>query len=306
MQLYRGTRDIGLFRMLFILAVCFPMLVLFLHRYLVVTQYSYAIAGLVLLLVFMVHRSRKDYNFLSKLSYSSPEWMYYIEYIVFSLPFLILLIICKQYVPALLYVLLLLSVCFIIPSSKEAKSRLYTGVIRCIPAGMFEWQSGFRNTFPAIVLFYALGIVEIYQIWFAAVALILLAMIFISFYYGNESRQMLVASGQTPAKFLMYKLLRHVKYWILFLSPLFLLSFIHYEYWLYILIAFVAAINLLAFAILLKYAFYRPATVSGISSMIGTLAWLCSIILPFSVFVFAANIVLFVKATRNLNQYLSS
>jgi hypothetical protein len=116
----------------------------------------------------------------------------------------------------------------------------------------------------------------------------------------------LAASESGAGDFLRHKIGQHVKYWILFLLPLFAAALIHYQYRVYILVAFVAAVNLLVCAILAKYAFYRPASTGGLSQIISSLAWLCSIILPLSVPVFIVNIVLYFKAKHNLNYYLDA
>lgn len=295
----------GLLRAIILTAVLLPGLILFLYQKLTDSHYGYASVGVALLFVWMIHRGRKDYRFLSKTS-ATPAWTIFAEYLVFSVPFLALLVVSRQYLPAPAYVVLLFPLCFVTPSSKSARERTYRRFIKYIPAEIFEWKSGFRGSLPVIIMLYIVGLAGIYQIWFAAVSVGLLVMTLITFYAENESRQILCASERSAGNFLRSKLLRHVRCWVLFLLPLFIAAAVHYEYIWYILAAFAAVINLAVFAVLLKYAFYRPAMSAGITQLIGAVAGLCTVILPFSVLVLAANIILFFKAERNLTYYLDA
>jgi len=205
----------------------------------------------------------------------------------------------------LMYAVLLLAICLVKPSPKGAKTK-YNAWVKPIPAAMFEWRSGIRVNLLAIVFFYCLGLAGIFNIWLSVASIVLLSLTFAAFYGFNESQKILAASEQNADIFLQCKIGQHVKYWALFLLPLFLVAFVHYQYWTYIFAVFAAAINLLTFAILAKYAYYRPATTGMLSQFVVILAWLFSIILPLSIFVFLTNIVLYFKARNNLNYYLDA
>jgi hypothetical protein len=185
-------------------------------------------------------------------------------------------------------------------------NKTYSTLIKYIPSGLFEWQSGFRKNMIAIILFYALGILGIYKIWFSAISVFLLIMILCSFYSEYEPRKILETSELNASKFIKAKLIRHIKYLILFIFPIFLLSFIHYEYWSYIVISFFVVINLQVSAILLKYAYYYPNVISGTHQLIGSIILLFSIILPISIIILFLNFLLYNKAVRNLNNYLNA
>ena len=305
LQMFREIRDMGMLRAALLITAIVPLAAWYIYRRLPVQGYNYAIPGIALLLIYMIHRSRKDYFFLSKLSIS-PVWVQFTEYFVFSLPLLVLLVIFGQYIQLSIYTALLLAVCSVKPSPKGITDRTYSAWVKHIPAVMFEWRSGIRASLPVIVLFYGLGFVGIYNIWLLAISLILLSLTFTAFYSANESQKMLAAHELNAGNFLHFKIGLHVKCWILFLLPLFLSAFVHYQYWPYILAAFAAVVNLLVFAILAKYAFYRPASTGGLSQFVGSMAWLCSIILPLSVFVLCVNIILYFKAKHNLNYYLDA
>ena len=305
MQIYREIRDMGIIRAVFLMAAIVPLAALFLYHCLSIQGYNYAIPCVVLAVIFIIHHNRKDYFFLSKLSVS-PAWIFIVEYLVFSAPLLVLLFILGQYMQALMYIVLLLVICLVKPSPKGARTKTYNAWVKHIPAAIFEWRCGVRVSLPFILIFYCLGLAGIYSIWLSAVSIVFLSLISITFYGSNESQKILAATEQSTDAFLRCKLGRHVKYWVLFLLPLFLAAFVHYQYWAYILAAFAAAVNLLIFNILAKYAYYRQASTGVLSQFVSSLALLCSVILPLSIFVFLTNIVLYFKAKNNLNYYLNA
>ena len=304
-QIFREIKDAGIFRAIFLIAVITPLLLLFLYKKLPEQRYDYAIPIVAILLIFIVHRNRKDYFFLSKIS-KSPVWIFFVEYFVFSAPLLGLLIFFGLNVQALMYIVLLAVICFIKPSPKGSKTKTYSALINYIPVVMFEWRSGIRTNLLVIIFLYGLGLAGIFNIWLAVVSLALLSLIFSTFYGVNESQKILIASEQKSAIFLCAKIGQHVKYWALFLLPLLLIAFVHYQNWMLILAAFFAAINLMIFAILVKYTYYRPSSTVFLSQLITSIAWLFSIILPISIFVFLLNIYLYIKAKHNLNYYLDA
>ena len=108
------------------------------------------------------------------------------EYLVFSVPLLVLLVIFGQYVPLLIYPVLLLVISFVRPSPKGVTGKTYHAWVKHIPAGMYEWQSGIRISLPGIVPFYGLGLAGVFNIWLSVTSFILLSLTFGSFYGPNE------------------------------------------------------------------------------------------------------------------------
>ncbi len=302
-QIYREIGGIGLFRAIVLIIVLIPLLFVFLYKRLQIPNYNHIITGISLFLIFMIHRRRKDYNFLFKLS-KHPGLTYYIEYLVFTIPVIIIYLIASQYFHIVVYILLLIVISYTIPIPKT--NRTYLALIKYIPSGLFEWQSGFRKNLLPIILFYILGLLGVYKIWFSAISVFLLIMLICSFYSECEPRKFLEASELNAPKFIKNKLFRHIKYLILFILPIFVLSFIHYEYWLYIIVCFFVVINLQIGAILLKYAYYYPNVLSGAHQMIGSIMLLLSVILPVSIIFLFLNILLYYKSVRNLNNFLNA
>ncbi len=187
-QIYRGIKDIGLFRAIVLILIIVPILLIFLYNRLRIPNYNYIITGVAIFLVFIIHRRRKDYNFLSKLV-KHPALICDVEYLIFSLPLLIVYLIAYQYLPVLIYVIVLLPVSFTIPTPK--KNRAFQVIIKYIPYGLFEWQSGFRKNLLPVILFYILGFLGIYKIWFSAISVFLLTMLICSFYSEYEPKKLL-------------------------------------------------------------------------------------------------------------------
>ena len=299
LQIYRSIGDIGLFRAIILLIALFPLLILFLYNYLPTHNYNHVITGLWLLIIYFIHRNRKDYNFIFKIS-NKPFLAYLSEYLLFSIPFMVMLAITAQYFHICITSIVLFGISLIVPSSKV--KRVYSFLIQYLPDRLFEWQSGFRKNLIPIILFYTVGLLGVYKIWFSAISVFLLIMLICSFYSECEPRK----SELNASKFIKNKLYKHVKYLTLFILPIFVLSFIHYEYWLYIILCFLVVINLQIGAILLKYAYYNPNIISGAHQMIGSIMLLLSVILPISIIFLFLNILLYYKSVRNLNNYLNA
>lgn len=302
-QIYKGIKDIGLFRAIVLIIVLIPLLFVFLYKRLQIPNYNHIITGVALFLVFMIHRRRKDYYFLFKLS-KHPGLTYYIEYLFFSIPLIIIYLFANQYFHILGFILLLILISYTIPNAKT--NRIYLSIIKYVPAGLFEWQSGFRKNLIPTILFYIFGLLGVYKIWFSAISVFLLIMLICSFYSECEPRKLLDATELNASSFIKNKLFRHVKYLILFILPIFALSFVHYEYWLYIIVSFLVVINLQVGAILLKYAYYNPNILSGTHQLLGSIILLLSVILPVSIIFLFLNIILYYKSIRNLNNYLNA
>jgi hypothetical protein len=173
-----------------------------------------------------------------------------------------------------------------------------------VPDGMFEWQSGIRKNLVVLVIFYLPGLFGFYQIWLSAASLLLLTMIFVSFYSEYEPRNILLTGATNPLRFLIGKLARHIGFFALLLLPIFFIALINNEFrWIsagYLL----ASVNLMAFSILLKYYQYRPGAYSGSHQMLTSLACFISVILPAAAVIVLLNLYLAAGAHRNLKFYL--
>lgn len=294
---------IGLFRVAILLLVIFPILLVSIYTWLGVPNYAYVIIAGVLSLVYIVHSRRKDFNFIIKIS-KYPFATYLAEYFVFSIPLLILFILKQQFYSLFIYVLCLIGLSF----TPRARIKLVTfsKFLKLIPQGMFEWQSGFRKNFIFIIIFYLIGFLGIWKLWFSAISVFFLIISVCSFYSEFESRKILESAELPPKAFLSRKLKTHVKSFIIFVSPIFVLSFVHYTEALYVFVSFAMVINCLVAAILLKYAFYAPGNVSGFIQVLGSIILFVALVFPLSILIVALNIFLYFKAKNNLKIFLDA
>jgi hypothetical protein len=302
-QLYRGSADIGLFRALFLAIVLLPLISLFLIQRVGVHPWPIVIPVGTLYIVWLIHSRRKDYHFLLTIA-PHPERVFMAEYVLFTIPVTVLLLSAALYLHVLIFCATILLLAFSVPARVSTISR--TVRLPIIPAGMFEWQSGIRKNLVVIILFYIPGLFGFYQIWLSALSLLMLTMIFVSFYSEYEPLNMLAAGGYRSWGFLTRKVTRHVGCFALFLLPLFILAIVNSEYRLITAGYFLASVNLLAFSILLKYYQYRPGAYSGAHQMLTTLASFISVILPVAILVAVFNVFLAAGANQTLKRYLNA
>jgi hypothetical protein len=278
-----------------------PLGVLFMIQRITVHPWPLLFPAGVLLVVWLIHSRRSDYNFLRAIT-PSPHRLFLAEYFLFTLPAAVLLVSASLYLNWLAFCCVLALISYTVPARRKISSK--TIRLNIIPAGMFEWQSGIRKNLVVIVLFYIPGLFGFYQVWLPAVSLFLLTMVFVSFYAEYEPRNVLVISGQGPAGFLIRKIFNHAGRFALILLPLVLIAFTHAGYrWITVGYC-LASLNLLTFAILLKYYQYRPAAYSGAHQLLTLLACAFSVILPVGLVIVIANLLLAAGACRNLKSYL--
>ena len=301
LQLYRGSGDLGLFRVLLMLAVILPLITLFVVQRISISPWSHLFPAIAVVIVWMIHIHRKDNRFLQTTG-TAPRRQYLVEYLLFSLPLTVVLISKALYIQLLVFLFVTAMIAFI-PLPKVTVTS-HTTRLKAIPLGMFEWQSGIRKSRIALALFYLPGLFGFYQVWLAAASLFLITMIVVSFYSEYEPRNMLLAGQNGAGSFLAGKIARHAGFFAVCMLPLLLLALIHNEYRLVTIGYFLASVNLVVFAILLKYYQYRPSAFSGAHQLLTSLACFVTIILPAAGIILFINLFLCFGAYKNLKPYL--
>jgi hypothetical protein len=303
LQIYRSSGDLGLFRFVFITIIILPLIFLFLIQRISIHPWPFVFPAVVLYVVWMIHSKRKDYHFLLSVM-PHPRVVFIAEYFVFTLPAVVLLLTAALFIHALAFLAAILIISNTVPSKESLSS--HTIKLRIIPAGMFEWQSGIRRNLPALVLFYLPGLFGFYQIWLPAISLLLITMVFVSFYSEYEPLNMIAACECSPWRFLMQKIIRHAGLFALLVTPLLLIALIHDEFRLIAMGYFLSSLNLLTFSILLKYHQYRPHAYSGAHQFLTSLACFISVILPVAMLLALVNLLLAAGAYKNLKSYLDA
>lgn len=215
------------------------------------------IAAIILLgasIIYSVHFSRKDEFFLSSLNINK-KFLFAFEYFLYSLPFIILILSSDKFYFVVL-VFILIGVTVNIKSGNSIKIN-FSSVKSLFPVYAFEWIAGLRANFIPIFIVYLLGLVFCFHISGGVLAIILLTLIFSSFFIENEQLLFIEAYKMQARKFLISKLLQSAKIFFTIIFPIALLHLIFfYERWYLITgVTFICLIIILA-SVLTKYAFY--------------------------------------------------
>lgn len=215
------------------------------------------IAAIILLstsIIYSVHFSRKDEFFLSSLS-TNKKLLFALEYILYSIPFLILLLCSEKFYFAVI-LFIIISIIVNIKSGNSLKVNL-SSAKSFFPVYAFEWITGLRTNFISIFIIYLLGLIFCFHIAGGVLAIILLTLIFTSFFIENEQLLFIEAYNLNGKKFLSEKILQSTKIFLAIILPLALLHLMFfYERWYLITgVTFICMIIIIA-SVLTKYAFY--------------------------------------------------
>ena len=215
------------------------------------------IAAIILLgasIIYSIHFSRKDDFFLSSLNVNK-KFLFALEYFLYSIPFIIL-ILCsdKFYFTVILFILIVILVN--VKSGNSLKIN-FSSEKSLFPSYAFEWIAGLRTNIIPIFIIYLLGLVFCFHISGGVLAIILLTLIFSSFFIENEQLLFIDAYKLNGKKFLFEKIIQSAKIFLVIIIPLVLLHLIFfYERWYLITgVTFICLIIIFA-SVLTKYAFY--------------------------------------------------
>lgn len=255
----------------------------------------YAFGGL-LLCVAAIHFWRQDKDFM-RVSQGSLFPVCLVEYLIFTAPFLLLVLLSPSWYLAPVAPVFYAILCRVSFSSR-GKIRLI-GALPFVAADNFEWKSGIRLNFWQILVFYAacLGFVRFpyvsLYLWWVLLVLI------IPFYQEYEALDMLERWELAPAAFLHKKLTSQLKYYLLFSAPIFGAYILLHagDIWIALAVWVLSAINLSWF-ILSKYASYQPARKMQGGNLVVTLVHLAMLIPMAGPFMIPVPLVLGLRAYR--------
>jgi hypothetical protein len=233
-------------------------------------------AGFVL---YGIHQSRSDLRFMEHLS-RRPQWLWVGEYLVFSLPFALLLLSVGNWQATLLWWLCCLAVPFTPVRRAQVWQQVFWG--RLLPGGMYEWIAGMRKFGVLMSIFYIAAFVSAFFVPFAALFFFWFVLSFLAgFYQECEPRQLLLAPELPARRFLHGKIRSHIPAaWVLGAPVYAAYGLVHPEHgWILLAFCTLATIMHLYF-ILNKYATYSPNRKTGGNSVLQSLVTL-SVVIPF-------------------------
>lgn len=297
-QLYREMLVIGWGRVFFAGLLLFPLSMLFFYERVAFSPYCYLLPAAVAGIVLIIQRRRQDWNFLIHLTVN-PVQVCFADYVLFTLFVPLFLFFQGQGIVAVVYLLLIACMAGV-PPQRNSWS-VCERWVRYVPAALFEWKSGIRQNRGGILLAVLLGIGGLFFFGLVLAAFFLFTMIFVSFYTEDEPLNILLAMEEKH--FLIHRLTLYVRSFALLLLPFLAIAVTSVSYAVYAVAAYLVCLNIMGFAVLLKYSYYRPGSRMNMRWLILSAVCLLSVILPFGLLVLLLNFVLYRKALKNLKTY---
>ncbi|MCG6185862.1 hypothetical protein [Maribellus maritimus] len=300
-QISRGIVGIGLFRMLFLIALlAFAGFALYVKSADEVVS-KYISIGF-LLLVFYVQVKREDKLFL-KTHFSSYKMLLFSEYLVLALPVIICFLIHKQWIA-----LSFLAGLVIVPSIdfKTRYSNLNTKLQKLIPVDAVEWKSGVRKHFFVIVPLWIIAAGTSFFIGSVPIVIFVFGILILGFFEKCEPYQVLLAYEINASKLLKLKIKRQIQLFSIPVLPLLALFVLfHPENWYFSVAEYLIFCSLLVFGITAKYAFFKSNEKSPAAQTFVAIGTVGSIIPVFLPVVWFLTVWFYIKSVDNLNFYLN-
>ncbi len=300
LQFYRGFKDTGFvapFLVGFVGLVGFIM-----FAQLGNPPINYLIVGAFLISMLSIQISRKDKRFLQHIS-DNPSQIFFVEYFLLCLPLSLALLYYKDWwlVLALLGGLSGIAHIQYTPQISTANHWLQG----LIPAEAVEWKAGVRKFIYVLLPTWLIGFFGAFWIGSVPIALFILGLVPIGFYYKGEPVEFLLAQEKNPQAFLFHKIKNALYIFsILFLPLMSVFILFHTHLWYISVIEYILFGIFLCYSILVKYTFYEPNTELNAASFFSTLG-IVSCLIPFLIFIpIILSIRFYFKALQNLNFYL--
>ncbi len=261
------------------------------------------ISGGMLLAVAGLHQRRQDHHFLQR-HLPRPRLSMAVEYGAFMLPVSLVLMLAQAWLPAAALCLVLA-----LPWSPVTRASGVRGawLRKRIPVQLFEWRSAVQGTMPFSLLLW-MGALAF--CWLPVLPLFMLgaiAMLAAAAQEQCEPRAMLLATAPDARTLLRDKMLGSVWLMLLITTPVLIGATIFRPQWWWIHLFFgLGLLVLVAYAVVLKYANYRPnerldanSANVGVATVFAVLPGLC--VVPVIMLLTEVP-----KARANLNSYFDA
>lgn len=300
-QVYRAASGLGLFR-----SIVAGGMIIFLLMALFTNISKPGLGGWItagyLASILIIHVKRSDKRFL-KVNVANYHGILFFEYALLAIPLLVSQLYLHYFELAAISILALV----IIPFTGFSIQRkgLNNRFIRAIPDEAFEWKSSVRKYFIFMAAVWLIGIFASNYIGSVPIAIVLLGLVMVNFYEYGEPLSVLMSQELEANKFLFRKILIVQAIFSVVLLPLIIAFFIfHPELWFIPVIEYVLISFILWYAILLKYAFYKPNQ-QLIAGQIFTAIGAMTLFLPFLIpLLWILSVRFYLKSITNLKPYL--
>ncbi len=211
------------------------------------------------MLVFSIHSIRKDRRILSVIFTEKQKFYYFLEYVVWSLPLIIPLLVHGDFIGIFLfYICCLITVKFDISINIGDKRRQVL-LNYLFDKDNFEWLSGMRKVQYPIIILYIFCLAISYWHFAGFICLGVITFMFSNFYDECESRTVLTLINETSTSFINEKLKKQVVQYLKFIAPILLVYIFHYpDKWIFYLPLTIVYLANYILYILNKYKSYQP------------------------------------------------
>ncbi len=299
-QIYRAVNEIGLFRVVF-LAGLFAFFVLFLYTKASNTLSSRLLSIGFLFLIWIIHVKRGDKLFL-KSHFSNYKLLILSEYLILSLPVMLLIVIHQQWISLIGSLGLWLIINF---DLKIKHLSLNTKLQELIPSDSFEWKAGLRKHFYILVPLWIIAMATSFFVASVPIAIFILGLLMFSFFENGESSQILLSYEYSPKKLILHKMKRQIQLFSISVLPLIgMFLLFNFDKWYIPVAEYLIFCFLHIYLITAKYTFYEPNKRSPAVQILGGIGLVGGIIPIFLPVVWFLTIWFFHKSVNNLNFYL--
>ncbi|MEI8047614.1 MAG: hypothetical protein WCI92_09565 [Bacteroidota bacterium] len=264
---------------------------------------AYYLTAFLFLVCVSIQSYRNDKQFVY-IHIRRPHFQIYLEYLVLVSVFSVSSLFTVNWIcfP------ILISALYVVPNLKfTLKQKTYLkNISSLIPAGDFEWISGFRRSFGILVPLYILAlslswfrVLPLFILWFISVTIS-------SFFTECEPLHILKEGNYSSSGLLKRKLTRMAKYIISLYIPVLVVNTIfNPEYWLLNILFIPLQVSLICYSIFFKYATYEPNRNAIGNNVVISLVSIGSIIPYFLPIPLLMAVFTYGKAKKNLNIYLN-
>jgi hypothetical protein len=265
-------------------------------------QKAWLITASLLLLCIYIQYTRKDKDFIYK-QLQHPQVQIFFEYAVLTMPFSISSLFTNNW---FCYPMLLLALAGTAYLKFQHQHRVvFKQLSSYIQPAHFEWISGFRKQYIALISFYSIAlafswvrILPLFLLWCTTIMIC-------SFYQENEPVHILRQGNNTASLFLINKIKYPLKkLLLLYTVPIIIQAVFENEFLPLTLLFVPAQLALVCFSIVLKYTTYKPNTLAIGNQVAFSIVSLLAAMPYFMPIPVILSLVYFYKAEKNLKKYL--
>lgn len=256
-QLLRTIGEIGILRMIVVTIIVTALAIAIFHLSTERKESFYLIMAQ-LFIVFIIQIKRADKVFL-KTSFEYYRRILLSEYFLLSSFIFFSLFLHFQLLAVIILGCGLYLVSFI--DFRIRQNTLNTKLQKMIPAKCFEWKAGIRRSLFFLLPVWIIGLCASFFVGSVPIVLFLLGIATAQFYEECEPYQLVTIFEKKADHFLWYKITQQIKLFSLITLPLIAVFMIfHHEVWYIPVCEYILFILIHAYLIMMKYAFYVPAS----------------------------------------------